>query len=141
MGWTDSHLHLFRVDGVQYGEPDPEYLGELKNEKRARLSQLVTAEKQKFIYEYDFGDDWTHEILLEKILPQAPGEKYPVCIAGKRECPPEDCGGVWGYAEFLEAIRDPGNPEHESMLEWIGGSFNPESFAIEVANARLSGRS
>jgi hypothetical protein len=140
MGWYNSHLHLFEIDGVTYGQPDPIYAEEFKNEKTARLSRVAPAVKKKFIYEYDFGDCWMHEILVEKILPRAPGEKYPVCIAGKRRCPPEDCGGIGGYTMLLETVSDPENPDHEQMIEWIGASFNPDSFSVEIANMRLRRR-
>jgi hypothetical protein len=79
-------------------------------------------------YVYDFGDDWVHKVVVEKVLPADPRISYPVCVAGKRACPPEDCGGVWGYREFLAAISDPDHPEHEEMLEWVGGAFDPEEF-------------
>ena len=81
-------------------------------------------------YTYDFGDNWEHKIQLEKILPRDKNIEYPACIAGKRACPPEDCGGIWGYEEFLEAINNPDHEEHEEMLEWVGGEFNPEHFDV-----------
>jgi hypothetical protein len=83
------------------------------------------------------GDGWDHQILVEKVLPPDPEVRYPVCIKGKRACPPEDCGGVGGYVEFLEAINDPQHPEHESMLEWIGGEFDSEAFDLEETNQQL----
>jgi hypothetical protein len=85
------------------------------------------------------GDSWDHEILIEKILPAIPGTDYPVCIKGTRACPPEDCGGAWGYAEFLEAIQTPSHPEHKSMLEWIGSEFDPEAFDLTEVNEALHG--
>ena len=81
-------------------------------------------------YTYDFGDNWEHKIPLEKILPRDKNIEYPACIAGKRACPPEDCGGIWGYEEFLEAINNPDHEEHEEMLEWVGGEFDPEHFDV-----------
>lgn len=137
MGWYDSHLHEFTVDGMSYGVPHPDYGGEVKSERRVKLSEVATAPKAKLRYVYDFGDDWDHEILVEKILPPEPGVQYPVCIAGRRACPPEDCGGVWGYANFLAAIQDPAHPEHDDMLEWIGGSFDSEAFDLEAINQAL----
>jgi Plasmid pRiA4b ORF-3-like protein. len=95
------------------------------------------APKDKFRYVYDFGDDWRHDIVVEKVLDPDEGIKYPVCIGGKRNCPPEDVGGPWGYEDFLEAIQDPQHPEHESMLEWVGGSFDPEEFSIDEVNDML----
>ena len=137
MGWENYHLHQFRIRGTDFGEPDPDFGSGIKDDRRVKLRQVVFGEKEKFIYEYDFGDSWKHEILVEKILPPEPGARYPACVAGKRSCPPEDCGGVWGYAEFLEAIGDPDHPEHEEMLEWIGGSFDPEAFDLEMVNLEL----
>ncbi len=89
------------------------------------------------LYEYDFGDGWEHEILVERILPPHAGRSLPVCMKGVRACPPEDIGGVWGYASFLEAIRDPGHPEHNEMLEWVGGEFDPEAFDLEATDFAL----
>ena len=138
MGWEDSHLHQFIVDGTSYGEPDPEYRDEMKSERRVKLNQVAPHEKDRFTYEYDFGDSWEHQIVVEKILAPDPGAHYPVCVAGKRACPPEDCGGVWGYGSLLEAISDPANPEHEEMLEWVGEDFDPEAFDLEEINEGLN---
>jgi hypothetical protein len=114
-------------------------LGELeaKDARTVTLERLVPREKSKLLYEYDFGDSWDHELLVEKRLPLAAGKRYPVCLTGKRACPPEDCGGVWGYASVLEAIRDPEHPEHEEMLEWVGGEFDPEAFDLDEVNREL----
>jgi hypothetical protein len=135
MGWGEEHLHVFDVGGISYGEPDPEL--EFENERRIRLNEVAPREKSKFRYEYDFGDSWEHEILVEKRLPAEPGVHYPRCIKGIRACPPEDCGGVWGYANLLETIQDPTNPEYEDMREWVGEDFDPEAFDLEAANHAL----
>ena len=139
MGWADYHLHQFIVGETYYGEPHPDYEGfvEMRDESRVHLNQIVTGEKFKFRYEYDFGDSWLHNLLVEKILPPEPGQPYPVCIKGKRACPPEDVGGIWGYYMFLEAIQDPDHPEHEDYLEWVGGEFDPEAFDLDEANEAL----
>jgi hypothetical protein len=142
MGWSDYHLHRFIVGEAYYGEPHPDYEDfgfQLRDEKRVKLAQIVPGEKFKFFYEYDFGDGWEHQLLVEKILPPEPGVHYPRCLKGKRACPPEDVGGVWGYDSFLEAIRDPDHPEHDDMLEWIGGEFDPEAFDLDEINAALKG--
>ena len=140
MGWTNSHLYQFTVSGVSttvyYGEPDPDYGADIKSAKRMKLNQVAPMEKDRFTYEYDFGDNWSHQILVEKILP-AIGLRYPLCLAGKRACPPEDCGGIWGYAELLKTIKDPADEEYESTMQWLGGSFDPEKFDLEVVNRLL----
>lgn len=137
MGWTDSHLHMFTVGRTSYGVPDPSYDDDVRDERRVKLNQLFTEPKQKFSYEYDFGDSWTHMVLLEQISESVPGVRYPRCTAGKRACPPEDCGGIWGYADFLATITDPENPEHDDMIEWVGGEFDPELFDLDEVNAAL----
>ena len=137
MGWSDYHLHQFIIGDIHDGEPDPDYTFKMKNEKTIKLSQLALEEKAKFFYEYDFGDSWYHKILVEKILPLEPDTKYPICIKGKRACPPEDCGGASGYYKFLKVIQNPENPEHEDMLEWAGGSFDPEAFDLDEINRLL----
>jgi hypothetical protein len=138
MGWYDSHLHQFIVGGASYGEPDPDFPEDgMKSERRVKLKQVAPHENDCFTYEYDFGDSWEHDIRVEKILPAVPGLELPVCIAGKRACPPEDCGGVWGYESFLEAIGDPDHPEHDEMLQWVGGEFDPEAFDLGEINESL----
>jgi hypothetical protein len=137
MGWEDAHLYQFVVSGIRYG--DPRLLGELDAEdvRTVPLATLGLREKLKCVYEYDFGDSWEHELLVEKILPRDEGKRYPVCLTGQRACPPEDCGGIWGYASFLEAIRDPEHPEHDEMLEWVGGEFDPDIFDLDEVNREL----
>jgi len=139
MGWADYHLHQFIVGETYYGVPDPDYEGflEMHDESRVRLNQIVTGEGFKFRYEYDFGDSWLHNLLVEKVLPPESGQQYPVCIKGKGACPPEDVGGIWGYYMFLEAIQDPNHPEHEDYLEWVGGDFDPEAFDLDEVNQAL----
>jgi len=140
MGWTDSHLHQFISDGVYYGMSDEELDSwmEIENENKFKLSQLLTKEKDSLVYEYDFGDGWEHKVTLEKILPYDNKTELPKCIKGKLACPPEDCGGIWGYYGLLEIINDPENPEHEEMLEWLGGDFDPEALDLEEINALLA---
>lgn len=138
MGWWNCHLHQFSIEGIDYGEPSSEYDWDLQDETRVKLSQVVKREKFKFFYTYDFGDSWEHEILVEKVLPRDPKVTYSRCLTGKRACPPEDCGGTWGYAEFLEAIQDAAHPEHDELLEWIGGSFDAEVCPLDEINQRLA---
>ena len=137
MGWEGSHLYQFIIASMVYG--DPGMLGELdaKDARMVTLETLVRREKFKFLYEYDFGDSWEHELLVEKRLLLEEGKRYPVCLTGKRACPPEDCGGIWGYVSFLEAIRDPEHPEHEEMVEWVGGEFDPDALDLDEINREL----
>jgi len=96
MGWANYHLHQFTIDGIEYGQPDPDYGSEMEDETKVKLYQVAPEENAKFIYEYDFGDSWQHTVLIEKILPVEKGKHYPMCIKGERACPPEDIGGPWG---------------------------------------------
>lgn len=109
-----------------------------EDERKMRLCELAPAVKSKFIYEYDFGDGWEHDIEVVKIGPPAEGVKYPVCIEGKLACPPEDCGGIWGYYEMLEALKDPKHEQHKEFTEWIGGKFDPERFDLKKINTALA---
>lgn len=138
-GWWDYHLHQFIVDGTYYGEPDPDYLDyvDMHDEQTVTLGQIAVDEGFKFRYEYDFGDSWLHQVLVEKILPPDPDQDYPVCIKGRRARPPEDVGGIWGYYCFLKAIQDPEHEEYDEYLEWVGGEFNPEAFDLEETNQAL----
>lgn len=142
MGWWDSHLHLFKIGRAEYTHPYPELdlfsETETKDEDETILGEVVRSEKRRFTYVYDYGDHWEHEIVVEKILPREGEMEYPVCLAGRRACPPEDCGGPWGYGGMLQALDDPSHPEHESYVEWLGGQFDPEEFDLEVLNHRLS---
>jgi hypothetical protein len=106
---------------------------DMEDASRARLSQVAPREKAKFRYTYDFGDNWQHEVLVEKILPSEEGKTYPVCIAGRRACPPEDVGGPWGYMEFAEAVRDPDHEQLWGFIEWRG-KFDPEAFDPDAVN-------
>jgi len=140
MGWTNSHLHQFILGRTMYGMTGDEWGMDLdvEDENEYKLSDLLQEEKNSLIYEYDFGDSWEHKVILEKKLPYDKSLKVPSCIKGKRACPPEDCGGVWGYEELLEVVKDPSDPEHKSMLEWLGGEIDPEYFDPEEVNKRLA---
>jgi len=132
MGWYDCHLHEFQMVNPKTGEkanigiPDEFYDREILPEWKQNISDYVSLENSAIDYEYDFGDGWKHKIQLEKILPREQGVTYPRCLKGKRACPPEDCGGVWGYEEFLEAIKDPDHPEHREKLAWLIGDWDDE---------------
>jgi len=118
-----------------------ETFGQLRyrDSTRTRLSDILpeSGQRFRFEYEYDFGDGWRHEVLFEGRLPAEPGKRYPLCLEGERACPPEDVGGVWGYVDFLAAIADPENDQHEEMREWIGRKFDPEAFSPVEATRRM----
>ncbi len=143
MGWTNSHLHHFRINETLYGDRllMQENFEELRyqDSTTTRLSDILPegGDPFRFEYEYDFGDGWLHEVLFEGRLPAEPGKRYPLCVEGARACPPEDVGGVWGYVEFLEAIADPENEQHDEMREWIGRKFDPEAFSPVGATRRM----
>jgi hypothetical protein len=141
MGWTNSHLHHFIKNRTFYAKRyhDDDFWDELDNVdyKDLKISDLLKKEKEKIIYEYDFGDSWEHEILLEEITSNDNKIKYPICIKGKMNCPPEDCGGVWGYANILEIINQPDHEEYESCIEWLGEEFDPEYFDKNEINKML----
>ncbi len=136
MGWENYHLYDFEVGGQHYTDPRGTDDLDMEDASRAKLSQIATREKAKLRYTYDFGDNWQHEVLVEKILASEEGKVYPVCIAGKRACPPEDVGGPWGYMEFAEAIKDPEHERHEEFIEWRG-EFDPEAFDLDAVNEGL----
>lgn len=148
MGWTNSHLHQFETPqgfvadpgfGLDQGGFGMEKMG---NSKRTTLASVLSRPRSSIRYEYDMGDGWDHQITLEKVV-VADQPSGAVCVAGKRACPPEDCGGPWGYDHLLEAVRDPQHPEHEEMSDWIEPGFDPERFDPEAINkqlARLSAR-
>jgi len=141
MGWYNCHLHAFRFGDVHYSSRESSEMEDMgmENEETVLLSQVVTRPKQKFIYEYDFGDSWEHEIVVEKILPIDPQAKYPICVAGARACPPEDCGSVPGYFSILEALRATKKTEEQKeLLEWLEDGYDPERFDLDAVNRRLS---
>ena len=137
MGWADAHLHEFVQGQEHYGAIEEYTHPDILDEMDYRLQQVLKKEKDTLHYVYDFGDSWEHEILLEKILPFVPGTNLPVCVEGSRACPPEDIGGLYGYDMFLETIADPSHPEHDEMLEWVGGDFDAEHFDLAEVNYLL----
>lgn len=138
MGWLNYHLYQFTVNGRLYGEPDDEYPGpHVYQAKRARLRTVADDLGDSFTYEYDFGDGWKHHLVVEDVVDPEPGVRYPRCLAGSRACPPEDCGGVYGYRELLEILHDPDHEEYEGMRIWAGEDFDPEAFDFDIVNAAL----
>ena len=124
MGWGNAHLYDF-------------YKGRERLSKSLMLFQAASRARSKFIYLYDMGDSWEHEIVVEKILKDREGKSHPVCLEGRRACPPEDCGGIYGYDEILDALKAPNHPDREHWLEWIGDDFDAEAFDLEAVNRRL----
>jgi len=142
MGWYNAHLHQFIAESGYYGMPTDDmgiFDDNLKDESDFTIADLLKKEKAAIRYEYDFGDSWHHKIELEKILPFDENIKLPVCLKGKRNCPPEDCGGIWGYQDLLEIISDPDHEEYESTIEWLEEEeeFDPEAFDIDYVNRML----
>jgi hypothetical protein len=138
MGWENAHLHDFEVKGTRYTE----FLEDI--ESGARDSASVTlrdlrlrSRNQKLSYNYDFGDDWRHDIVVESALPIDPGVRLPRCLTGRQACPPEDCGGIHGYYHLLQAISAPEDPEHDDMSAWIDPGFDPDAFDAEDVNRAL----
>lgn len=145
MGWTDSHLHSFRVGNREYQQPDPDDPGWqdttsdtlIHDEGRHTLADLVTADGDSFEYTYDFGDDWEHDVLVVKIdsaLERLPRAR---CFHGERACPPEDCGSVPGYEEILEVLADPKHPQHVQWDDWLPPGFDPTRFDVDGVNRQL----
>ncbi len=138
--WTDSHLYQF-VDGRTFYQPeaeDDEFPSmKMVDTAGVHLSDLLRTKKDKIVYEYDFGDSWEHEVLLEKVLPADPNQALPLCVSGKRACPPDDCGGISGYYQMLETLADPDSEEAEELLEWLDGPIDPEAFDLDKVNTRL----
>lgn len=138
MGWEGHHLHAFVVHGQRFGPPSGEDFVPVVDERKHALGALVYRKGARFTYEYDFGDGWEHTIQVEEVREAVPGETVPRCVAGKRACPPEDCGGPYGYGDLVDAVSDPKHERHEELLEWIGGQFDPEHFDLDEANAALA---
>ncbi len=140
MGWTDSHLHMFEVGDDRYSDLDFEWEDDdVKDAWKVRLHDVAPKVNDSFIYVYDMGDGWRHEVVVEAIPPSDPRFKgVPVCIDGARACPPEDCGGIGGYEDFLTAISDPSHEEHKNMLSWVGGNFDPEALDLTAINKSLT---
>ncbi|QAT81625.1 hypothetical protein EJ065_0010 [Corallococcus coralloides] len=141
-GWTNSHMHMFEdISRQQYGhlvDGDAEDfdLGgpPLLDERKYTVADLGPRARSVFGYIYDFGDDWVHRIRVKKVQPPEAGKRYPTCTAGARAAPPDDCGGTPGYEDLLEALQDPEHEEHEELLDWVGGYFDPEAFDLKVTD-------
>jgi Plasmid pRiA4b ORF-3-like protein len=141
VGWHDSHLHGFSVGPRHFRIPDPDDeldgLPPAEGERTARLSRVLDVVGSKAIYIYDFGDSWEHSVVLEKRRPADPNLTYPICTDGQLACPPEDCGGVPGFYNLVEALADPTHEEHKEMLRWLGKKFDPQAFSVDRVNQVL----
>jgi hypothetical protein len=131
MGWTGKYSHVFVIKNEEIG-----FIDDVCNSKNYRIKKYFYKEGIKFIYEYDFQDGWEHDIELEKILPVEELKTYPICIEGKRNCPPERCGGPWAYEDLIDIIKDKKNPEHKDRIQSLG-DFKPEKFDIISVNNKL----
>ncbi len=138
MGWEDAHLHRFTIQTQYYGIPHREEgVRTTKDGREYRLSEVVPGEGSRFTYDYDFDDNWEHVLMVENTLTPDEEVRYPTCVEGARACPPEDVGGIPGYENFLDAVKNPDHPEHDEYLEWIGGEFDLEEFDVDVVNGQL----
>jgi hypothetical protein len=141
MGWYDMHLHEFKVGGKTYGQPDIE--GELSfgvriyDDRNIKLGKLIERGVREFTYTYDLGDDWQHDVEVVRTLAPEQGVDYPVLVEWSGACPPEDVGGPPGYEEFLKAISDPEHEEHDDVVAWSGGDFDPQFLDLEAVDAML----
>lgn len=126
MGWQMSHLYDFKIDGKRYSDPDE--FDRVPVKSVASTIAATVTDQMSFIYNYDFGDDWRHVVKVEEIAERKEGVNYPICIAGENACPPEDCHGVPGYSELKKIISSPKHPEHQEMMQWLGGYFDPKTF-------------
>ncbi len=136
MGWWNCHLHQYDVGGRAIGLVDMDSVGELDDERDFTLTQIAS-EHDHFVYEYDFGDGWKHDIIIEEELVAEPGVRYPVILDGGRACPKEDCGGPPGYEQLIEVLKDSTHEEHAEMKDWAGDDFDPERFDRKAIDAAL----
>ena len=136
MGWDDCHLHNFDIDGALYGTQWDDFPPEERDEKSVTVITAVGG-VDRFIYEYDFGDSWEHEVTVEAVWRMPIGLKFAVCVDGANACPPEDCGGPRGYHDLLRMLADPSHDEHEHLRGWVGAAFDPTAFDLALANARV----
>jgi len=137
MGWYGGHMHAFDSDGVTYGQPDPDW--DVRDERKVRVGAVIPDVGSKMRWDYDFGDGWEHDVVVEAVLDRDSALRYPNCIGGRRACPPDDCGGPYGYAEMLEALGDPGHPRHEEIAEWMPPRFDPGHFDAREITLALKG--
>lgn len=138
MGWESQHLWFFDIGGRHYG--DPSQVPDVDDEENMTLNAVRNSGVNRFSYVYDFGDNWHHTVAIEKNLPTVSHPDCPICIGGKRNCPPEDCGGLPGYEQLILALADPGGPKYRVWVDMIGEGFEPERFSVEEADYRVAAR-
>jgi len=136
MGWTNSHLHAFRMDGALYGMHFEDHPDDELDETKFAIADVVGL-GDRFIYEYDFGDSWDHEVVVEHVSNVRPVLKFAVCLDGANACPPEDCGGTGGYEELVEVLADPTHKDYKHYSRWAGRDFDPTRFDLAQVNAAL----
>ncbi|MFN0135541.1 MAG: plasmid pRiA4b ORF-3 family protein [Phycisphaerae bacterium] len=136
-GWYNCHLHQFTTrNGLRFAPPS-EFGDDFDTDgdtRKVALETIVEELSGGVVYEYDFGDGWEHLIKLEKVLEPDAAKPPPMCLAGARRCPPEDCGGIWGYMNLLDTLANPKHPDHDDMIEWIGGPIDPQEFDLDKSN-------
>ncbi|MBS4027687.1 MAG: plasmid pRiA4b ORF-3 family protein [Ignavibacteriales bacterium] len=138
MGWFNGHLHQFIYEKKSYiGDPEIFESDDIADEKTIPLNEFFTEPKMQIMYEYDMGDSWLHELVFEKILEKEKGKYYPVCIAGEKNCPPEDCGSLPGFYNMLDTLKKKKGKEYKELMEWLGGEYNPEEFDLVIVNENL----
>jgi hypothetical protein len=138
MGWTNTHLYQFVFGKNNYiGNPELLDSNDVADDSITELAVIFDKPKVKVIYEYDFGDGWEHEVVLEKIVEKLPKQQYPFCIAGEMNCPPDDCGGIPGFYYYLEVLKNKKHPEYKEIKEWMGGDYDPGFFDLETVNEFL----
>jgi len=141
MAWTNSHLYELRAGSAGWSTPypDADWDSDFLDARKARLGDILEDIGTKTLkYLYDFGDDWEHTIKIERLTIPEPGVLYPRLIEVKGRCPPEDCGGPWGYAELLEVINDPKHERHAELTEWIGDNFDPDAVDPQALTAEVA---
>ena len=142
MGWEDGHMHEFSIGRRHFGRPNPDDrlrgMPPVENERTVRLSSLLGRVGAEAVYTYDFGDGWEHGLVLEKRLSADPNTAYPVCTGGQLACPPEDCGGIGGFYDLLEALGDPAHEQHDELRDWVGDEYDPDAFSVDDVNRMLT---
>lgn len=134
MGWENYHLHQFTAGTNTYGVPDPHFPSDIVDETDIRVEVLLPGVGASAVYEYDFGDRWQHELVVEEVLDPSDRVPLPRCLEGERACPPEDCGGIFRYQHLIETARGPNQPEYQELTQWLGENYDPAQFDRSIVN-------